>query len=64
MSLGSDLWVQLSETNSDTFVQTNLTDEDTNSILTDNANKAFQSNMAMQLIQLMQVALSGGHFFN
>ena len=51
MSLGSDLWVQLSETNSDTFVQTNLTDEDTNSILTDNANKAFQSNMAMQVTQ-------------
>ena len=67
VSLGSDLWVQLSETNSDTFVQTNLTDEDTNSILTDNANKAFQSNMAMQLMQLMQlmqVAPSGGQFCN
>ena len=35
-----------------------LADEDTNSILTDNANRAIQSNVAMQ------VALSGGQNCN
>ena len=32
-----------------------LADEDTISILTDNANKAIQGNMAMQIIQVIQV---------
>ena len=38
-----------------------LADEDTNSILTDNANRAIQGNVAMQL---MQVAPSGGQICN
>ena len=32
-----------------------LADEDTNLILTDNANKAIQGNMAMQIIQVIQL---------
>ena len=61
MYLGSDLWVRFSLTNkqteSKTFVQT-MADEDTNSILTDNANRAFQGNVAMQVTQ------SGGKICN
>ena len=38
-----------------------LADEDTNSILTDNANRVIQGNVAMQL---MQVAPSGGQIWN
>ena len=48
-----------------------LADEDTNSILTDNANRAIQGNVAMQvapsggqILQLMQVTQSGGQFVN
>ena len=53
VSLGSNLWVHFSLTNSLRDVWFNLTDvtqadEDTNSILTDNANRAFQRNLAMQ----------------
>ena len=35
-----------------------LADEDTNSILTDNANRAFRGNVAMQVTQ------PGGHLLN
>ena len=38
-----------------------LADEDTNSILTDNANRAIQGNVAMQVTQ---VAPSGGQIWN
>ena len=48
-----------------------LADEDTNSILTDNANRAIQCNVAMQVTQpggqlckKMQVAPSGGQILN
>ena len=49
MSLGSDLWVRLSETMRGFADLTDLTlvDEDTKSILTDNANRAIQGNQAM-----------------
>ena len=52
----SDLWVQASLTNKlrDLFADltdVTLADEDTNSILTDNANRAIQGNVAMQIIQ-------------
>ena len=54
MSLGSDLWVRFSETEPPFADLTDVTlaDEDTNSILTDNANRAFQGNVAMQVMQL------------
>ena len=57
VSLGSDLWVRLSFTDSLTeepCCRLNLSDEDTNSILTDNANRAIQDYLAMQLIQVIQ----------
>ena len=49
-----------------------LADEDTNSIPTDNADRAFQGNVAMQVTQpggqlwnqAMQVAPSGGQICN
>ena len=47
MSLGSDIWVRFSQTLT-TFADltdVTLADEDTNSILTDNANRAFQGNV-------------------
>ena len=50
----SDLWIRLSLTNSHTFwnlTDVTLADEDTNSILTDNANRSIQGNVAMQLTQ-------------
>ena len=54
MSLGSDLWVRLSLTNYVRDVVADLTDvtlvdEDTKSILTDNANRAIQGNQAMHV---------------
>ena len=55
MSLGSDLWVLMSV--QDYFADltdVTLADEDTNSIPTDDVNRAFLGNVAMQ------VALSGG----
>ena len=50
--LGSDLWVQVSLTKSLTLpcadlIDVTLADEDTNSILTDNANRTIQGNVAM-----------------
>ena len=63
VSLGSDLWVRLSFTHWLSYLCADLTDvtladEDTNSILTDNANRAIQGNVAMQ------VAPSGGQICN
>ena len=51
VSLGSDLWVRLSETERPCadLTDVSLADEDTNSILTDNANRAIQGNIAMQV---------------
>ena len=55
--LGSDLWVCLSLTNKQTktpfanLTDVTLADEDTNSILTDNANRAIQGNVVMQIYQ-------------
>ena len=57
VSLGSDLWVRLSLTNKLTLrgfadlTDVTLADEDTNSILTDNANRAIHGNVAMQVTQ-------------
>ena len=54
----SDLWIWLSLTKP--LLQTDmiLADEDTNSILTDNANRAIQGNVAMH------VTLPGGQLWN
>ena len=54
VNLGSDLWVRMSVTDSVQDLWLDLTDvtladEDTNSILTDNAKRAIQGNEAMQL---------------
>ena len=52
--LGSDLWVQVSLSEYKTLLtcwdltDVTLADEDTNSILMDNANRAFQGNVAIQ----------------
>ena len=56
----SDLWVQVSltERRSADLTDVTLADEDTNSILTDNANRAIQGNVAMQ------VMLPGGQLWN
>ena len=54
VNLGSDLWVRMSQTNKQTkrpfvdLTDVTLADEDTKSILTDNANRAIQGNVAMQ----------------
>ena len=55
VNLGSDLWVRMSETNRRCADLTDVTlaDEDTNSILTDNANRAIQGNVAMQWCNLV-----------
>ena len=52
MSLESDLWVRLSETETPCVDLTDVTlaDEDTNSILADNAKGAIQGNAAMQVM--------------
>ena len=52
--LGSDLWVPISVSNKVRDVVADLTDvtladKDTNSILTDNVNRAFQGNMTMEV---------------
>ena len=69
VSLGSDLWVRLSETMTGFADLTDVTlvDEDTKSILTDNANMAIQGNQAMHVtlvrcenLLVMQVVPSGG----
>ena len=55
MSLGSDLWVRFSLTHSliptpfADLTDVTLVDEDTKSILTDNANRAIQGNVAMHV---------------
>ena len=53
VNLGSDSWVRLSVTTSCCADLTDVTlaDEDTNSILTDNAKRAIQGNEAMQVMQ-------------
>ena len=57
MSLGSDLWVRLSQTNKLSelpfadLTDVTRTDEDTNSILTDNANMAIKGSVTMQVMQ-------------
>ena len=49
--LGSDLWVRVSLTKRGfaNLTDVTLADEDTNSILTDNANRAIQGNVAIQV---------------
>ena len=82
VSLGFDLWVRLSLTNWLTeepfwnLTDLTLADEDTNSILTDNANSAFQGNLVAKFgtnasstiwwpnLELMQVAPSCGQICN
>ena len=53
VSLGSDLWIQVSLTQPlvADFTDVTLADEDANSILTDNSNRAIQGNMTMQMTQ-------------
>ena len=53
VNLGSDSWVRMSVTKSNTCVDltdVTLADEDTNSILADNAKRAIQGNEAMQVM--------------
>ena len=49
--LGVDLWVRVSQTHRPCadLTDVTLTDEDTNSILAVNANRAIQGNVAMQV---------------
>ena len=49
----SDLWIRVSTTKRPFADLTDVTlaDEDTNPILTDNANRAIQGNVAMQVTQ-------------
>ena len=52
VSLGSDLWVLISLSHSKTMLRLNnvtLADEDSNSIPTDDVNRAFLGNVAMQV---------------
>ena len=51
--LGSDLWVQVSQTKSCLvdLIDVTLVDEDTNSILADDTNRAIPGNMEMQVRQ-------------
>ena len=62
VSLGSDLWVRFSVTNSQTETPfaalTEVADEDTNLILTDNANRTIQGNVATH------VTLPSGQLWN
>ena len=52
VSLGSDLRVRLSVRHlCEDLTDVTLADEDTHSILTDNANRAIQDNVAMQVTQ-------------
>ena len=54
VSLGSDLWVRMSVTHRRFAHLTDVTlaDEDTKPILTDNANRAIQGNVATKVMQL------------
>ena len=60
MNLGSDLWVQMSvrPRRFADFTDVTLVDEDTNSILTVNANRAIPVNVAMH------VRRPGGQLWN
>ena len=51
--MGSDLWVRMSlrKRPCADLTYVTLADEDTNSIITDNANRAIQGNVAMQVTQ-------------
>ena len=57
VNLGSDLWVRMSvrhwvsPTPCWNLTELTLADEDTKSILTDNANRAIQGNVTMQVMQ-------------
>ena len=53
VNLGSDLWVRMSlrPRHCVDFTDVTLADEDTNSILTGNANQAFQCNVAMKVTE-------------
>ena len=53
VNLGSDLWVRMSlrPRGFADLTDVTLADEDTNSILTDNANRAIQGNLVMQVTQ-------------
>ena len=53
VNLGSDLWVRMSlrPTPCVDLTDVTLADEDTNSILTDNANRIIQGNVAIQVTQ-------------
>ena len=53
VNLGSDLWVRVSvrPRGFADLTDVTLADEDTNSILTDNANRTIQSSVAMQVTQ-------------
>ena len=78
VNLGYDLWVRMSVSEGRCVDLTDVTlaDEDTNSILTDNAKRAIQGNETMQVmktnasgaiwwpnLQLIQVVPSGGQIF-
>ena len=56
VNLGSDSWVRLSlrHRRCADLTDVTLSDEDTNSKLTDNAKRAIQGNEAMQVMQVMQ----------
>ena len=60
VNLGSNRWVRLSVSPEGfwDFTDVTLADEDTNSILTDNAKRTIQGNVAMQVTQ------SGGQLWN
>ena len=55
--MGSDLWVRMSLTDS---TDVTLADEDTNSTLNDNVNRAIQGNVAMQVMQPGDTGLQEG----
>ena len=53
VNLGSDLWVRMSLTDvCADLTDVTLADEDINSIQTDNANRAFRRNVAMQVTKV------------
>ena len=51
MYLGSDLWVRVSKRPFADLTDVTLAEEDINSILNDNANRAFKRNVAKQVTQ-------------
>ena len=64
MSLGSDLWVQISLTERlfADLTDVTLADEDINSIPSDDVNRAMHE--CLPNLQLMHVVLSGGQNWN